>query len=189
MPKDYQIPDSAYKFYGTGIFENISPGLDEINSFLESIKTYYQPKVTPIHISCRYFGYCDEVPEEKIEFLIPALKTVYKKYLPLDCYASGLYGSWEKKLIAGRHLLMLEVRSEKLKELHLELMAATKAFGDFMAVQGKNFRPHISVGHLREEFKQVPPEIIEFVNNAELPECKFTFTKCYIYTPKGYREI
>jgi 2'-5' RNA ligase len=188
MTRDYNIPDSKIGFYGTGLYGLSELETQALRSIIEPMAEYFLPKLTPHHISCRYLGYFDEYPPEEILKIGPVLAQIYKKYLPFRCRTGKLFSSWEKRPDTEKKLLMVEIISPQLVSLHRELLEATKSFRIFEDVEDRNMRPHISIGRVKEDITITPDELQKIINEKN-SELDLTFTKAYIFTPGGVKEI
>lgn len=186
--RNRKIPDSTIEFYATGLSGLKEREIDLLESILEPIKKYFNcslSKYSP-HISCRYLGYKDEIDFERISKIIPLLKEIYGKFVPIECSIGHLFTSWESNPYYKPKLLMVKMRSPKLKLLHKEILQKTKKFPIFSGVECKNFNPHFTLGALKEEFtNNIPQQVTEFINNVRVKPFKMHLRKAYINAEKG----
>lgn len=186
--RNRKIPDSDKRFYATGLAGLQKKEIKIIESLLNPIDKYVNRsllKISP-HVSCRYLGYKDEISFEKIKQLIFDLEKIYKDFLPLECSLGSLFGSWECDPNYKSKLLMIKIKSPKLKLLHKEILKKTKKFPIFSKVEEKNFNPHFTLGSLKKEFeKEIPLSISSFIKKFKIKPFKFYLRKAYVHSEKG----
>ncbi len=192
--RNYKIPDPAIGFHATGLYGLKRKEVDLLESILEPVKKYFDcPRLKhQPHISCRYLGYRDEADFERIREIIPLLKEIYDKFLPIECSVGRLFTSWEPNPNYKSKLLMVKMQSPKLKLLHEEILQKTKKFSVFSGVEGENFNPHFTLGSLKEEFEdEIPEEVSDFVRNTKIKPSKIFLRAAYIHAEKGmgFQEI
>jgi 2'-5' RNA ligase len=190
IKRNRKIPDPAIGFYATGLSGLQKKEMNFLESILESIKQYFDCSLSkyPPHISCRYLGYRDEIGFEQIKRIIPMLKKIYEKFLPIECTLGNLFSSWEDNPDYKPKLLMVEIRSPKLRALHKEILQKTKNFPIFSGVEDKNFNPHFTFGALKKEFaNRIPQQVTKFIDRARVKAFKIYLRKAYIHAEKGTR--
>lgn len=190
MEKNYNIPDKRIGFYGTGIFDVNQSDLELLSSIVEPIKKFIvSDNTAPVHVSCRYLGYYEDVKEAELEQVKPLLKNIYKDYLPQQCKIVSLYGSWVKQPSWHRKLIFAKIDPLNLIRLHEELLKATPNFPVFKSVEANNFAPHITIAELSlEYFCNVPMEVSDYVGNFSR-EISIVFNKSYFWDKNGVKEF
>lgn len=190
---DYEIPNPAMGFYGTGIFGITKMELKFLKSLTGPLNEYCDSAFdkNPPHISCRYLEYRDRTPCEEIEKIIPRLRLVYQKYLPLKCKTGKFFANWQLNPDPKRRkLIMVEVSSRRLFSLHKELLKITEQFPVFKKVEDKKFTPHISLAYLKKEFgSPIPQKVIDYLADQKIKTITLNFKSAYIYTKKGMEMV
>ena len=97
-----------------------------------------------LHLSIKYIGYRKNYSKKYVEKLIPELKKIAKKYLPLKIEVKGIKISSSKYDSLG---VLLNCKSNpKISKLHKEIIFKLGKKMDFFEYsEGKNFRQHIVI--------------------------------------------
>jgi 2'-5' RNA ligase len=191
IKKDYFIPLSKLGYYSLGICEIDQASQQEVRNILNPVEKYLVPLMDshPIHVTCRYLDYYDVVTAEEISEVRAKVKPIIENYLPLSADSTVLTAGWQQHPERQRKLLMLDLENEKLKALHQNLLAATPGFPVFSGIEKEQFRPHLTLGEVREEFKEnIPAELTDFIRDFK-KRIKLTFTKGFIWTPQGMEKL
>ena len=193
MPEsnNYHIPLASIGFYGSGICDVSAKTEANLNNLMEPVKEYVDVLIgqQPVHLSCRYLGYFDEVSYKQIRAIRSVIKEIYDRYLPLTGRAKNLFGSWQVRPNKNKKLIMLEIDHYLLQPLHQELLGVTSRFPVFKDVEGLNFNPHILIAQLNDAHsEQITLKILDFVYRCQA-DISVTFNSPYLWTRSGLKKI
>ena len=189
--RSYQIPDAKVGFYGTGINKVSVAQASKLEKLIEPVEEYFTNllEIKPVRLSMRYLGYHDEIRIDNLKEARVRILPVYKKYLPITVKVVGLSENWKRYPKIQRHFMLADVKSDKIIALHKELLKLTTVFPIFQAVEGSNFRPHITLAELKpKHHKKIPPEIEKYIKSQKL-DIDITFKGAYIWGRRGIRQL
>ncbi|MFA5888064.1 MAG: 2'-5' RNA ligase family protein [Candidatus Nanoarchaeia archaeon] len=108
-----------------------------------------------LHLGLKYMGYDKEYNDAYMMQFIPEIKTIAKKYLPLDLSVKGIAGFWSSPKWKCKPVIFLKVLpNKKLQQLHDEIREALGSRVDtFVLTEGKHYTPHITIGIGKPEFE------------------------------------
>ena len=107
------------------------------------------------HLGLKYLGYDrDYEIEERID-LVPEIKSVVDRYLPMEIRISGLGGFWNTSEWPSKPIIFLRIEENKrLRETHEELRRILKGRVDtFELAEGEHYTPHITIAVGKSEYE------------------------------------
>ena len=133
------IPSKNYDYCAGRYIKIIEPFMDW------TIKKIPPKNKRGLHINIKYLGYRKNYSKKHIKKLIPELKEISKKFLPLEIEVKGI------KIATGKYnsigVLLNYKSNPKIKKFHKEVMTKLKNKIDFFEYSDeKNFRHHIVIG-------------------------------------------
>lgn len=123
--------------------------------------------VEKIHIGLKYMAYENDYSDKHMMDLIPEIKKIAEKYLPMQMEIDELGGFWNKPEWPSKPIIFLKVKlTKELKNFHNELRDCLKDKSDtFFFAEGKNYTPHITLGVGNEKYTK---ELIEIVKSPRV---------------------
>lgn len=185
------IPDTKIGFYGVGLYDVSEDSKRELEKLIAPIRDLVIPKISlnPVHISCRYLGYYDEVTPTELQEARKRTRAILNPLLPLSLETGSLFAGWHKHPDYKPRLIMMNVEDATLFQLHQKLVEVTDKMQMFTAIEGENFHPHITLAALKPEFEnQVPSEIEDYIVGTN-EKLRLTFNGAFFWGPQGPEPI
>jgi len=112
--------------------------------FIKKRHSYPKSNSMVAHITIKYLMYHKRESNKDIRELIPELKEISKRYLPIKISVKGIKIGTKYKDIG----ILLNFKSnKKIKDFHKEVLDKLKGKIDiFQEMDGANFSPHIAIG-------------------------------------------
>jgi 2'-5' RNA ligase len=136
-------------FLPSAFYKHVSKYREKVEPLTDFfVKSRYNYKKKPIpnsmrlHITIKYLGYHKNYSNREIESLIPDLKEISKKYLPLEINVKGLDIRQNKNYYPGGGVLIKFWPTDKIRKFHEEVIKKLNV-DIFRNMDGKNFDPHI----------------------------------------------
>ena len=126
----------------------------------------YFKKIFPIdkiHIGLKYIAYENDYSDDYMISLVPEIKKIVEKYMPMKIEVQGVGGFWDRPEWPSCPIIFLRVKlTDELKEFHNNLRKLLKNKVDsFPSAEGNNYIPHITLGVGNEKQTKELKKIIE----------------------------
>lgn len=152
------------KVFGFGILLPIDKILPSVKKYEKKIKPYIEwgafkekhkkgSNLMPLHIAIKYLGYHKNYSNKEIKKLLPELKEICEKYLPIEIIVRGLKIGTKYDNIG----ILLNYKTDpKVKRFHNEILKKFNGRIDIFENQdGKNFSQHITLAAAKKTNKNL----------------------------------
>lgn len=156
----------------------------EINKKLKKFCNWIEkPKKT--HITLKYLGYFENYKEKEILRLIPKIKKISIKYMPLKIrlLSINIFENKEQDLLS---IFIKVKKSKKLREFHYKLKYSLKPIDHFTFQEGHYYSPHITLAHAKIKNKE---KIVRLIEKIKFKEREIIFDKLGIYLKRSIKII
>jgi hypothetical protein len=197
MKKEFKHPHT----YGVMVMVD-KKDYNYISKYRKKLKPYVEffmkkdnfENIAPQHISMCYFSYPDKYPKEYVIKLLPKIKEIAEKYLPLKVAVKGLLGGWEigfkSPVSSGQEspVIMWNITDfTKINRFHEELISALKSKVQHFNEKNLDFSPHIGIALGKQENL---PQLKRLVQQSKHDkEIILTLSSVQIYFPTGPEEV
>jgi len=122
-----------------------------------------------IHMGLKYLGFQKKFTDNYMKRLIPDLRRVAKKHLPLKITVKGLGAFWSSPRWPRRNpaIYLKVVVNKELRAFHSDVCNAVRTRVDtFSLAEGRNYHPHVSLGSGKNEKIKELKKLIARSRNA-----------------------